>query len=319
METQKDTEAKNTDWKLLDTNHFLKMMRPSGKDILLTVLLLAGVTLVGSLFQHLGFTESNIITVYLLGVLVNAMITRSHLSSLISSFGSVLLFNYFFTEPRLTFHAYEPGYPITFAIMLIASLLTGSLANKLKDAAKQSARAAYRTKVLFDTNQLLQKAHSDEEVIRITASQVILLLNRDIIIYPVEKEVLGKGFIFQAEGDSECTVFLGEQERGVAEWVFTHQKRAGATTDVFPEAKGLYFAIRINGSVYGVLGIREDKTPMEEFEYSILISILGECALALENIKNAREKEQAALQAQREKMRANLLRTISHDLRTPLT
>ena len=63
METQKDTEAKNTDWKLLDTNHFLKMMRPSGKDILLTVLLLAGVTLVGSLFQHLGFTESNIITV----------------------------------------------------------------------------------------------------------------------------------------------------------------------------------------------------------------------------------------------------------------
>lgn len=319
METQKDTEAKNTDWKLLDTNHFLKMMRPSGKDILLTVLLLAGVTLVGSLFQHLGFTESNIITVYLLGVLVNAMITRSHLSSLISSFGSVLLFNYFFTEPRLTFHAYESGYPITFAIMLIASLLTGSLANKLKDAAKQSARAAYRTKVLFDTNQLLQKAHSDEEVIRITASQVILLLNRDIIIYPVEKEVLGKGFIFQAEGDSEGTVFLGEQERGVAEWVFTHQKRAGATTDVFPEAKGLYFAIRINGSVYGVLGIREDKTPMEEFEYSILISILGECALALENIKNAREKEQAALQAQREKMRANLLRTISHDLRTPLT
>ena len=88
---------------------------------------------------------------------------------------------------------------------------------------------------------------------------------------------------------------------------------------MFSDAKGLYLAIRINGSVYGVIGIRVEKEPVGMFEYSILISILGECALALDNLKNAREKEQAALQAQKEKMRSNLLRTISHDLRTPLT
>ncbi|MDD6194656.1 MAG: DUF4118 domain-containing protein [Lachnospiraceae bacterium] len=309
----------SADWKMIDAKHLTKMIRPSGRDILLTVLLLAGVTLLGSLFRRLGFTESNIITVYILGVLVNAIITRSHFSSLISSFCSVLLFNYFFTEPRLTFHAYEPGYTITFAIMLLAAILTGSLANKLKDAAKQSARAAYRTKVLFDTNQLLQKAQSDDEVIRITASQVMLLLDRDLVIYPVENHALGKGYIFRAEGESDSTIFFEERENQVAEWVFAHQKRAGATTDIFSDARGLYLAIRINGSVYGVMGIRVDKTPVGMFEYSILMSILGECALALENMKNAREKEQAALQAQKEKMRSNLLRTISHDLRTPLT
>ena len=47
--------------------------------------------------------------------------------------------------------------------------------------------------------------------------------------------------------------------------------------------------------------------------------MLGECALAIENIRNAREKEEAAILAQNEQLRANLLRTISHDLRTPLT
>ena len=51
----------------------------------------------------------------------------------------------------------------------------------------------------------------------------------------------------------------------------------------------------------------------------ILLSILGECALALENDKNAREKEEAAVLAKNEQLRANLLRSISHDLRTPLT
>ena len=62
-----------------------------------------------------------------------------------------------------------------------------------------------------------------------------------------------------------------------------------------------------------------NEIPLDSFENSVLLSILGECALALENIKNAREKEEAAILARNEQLRANLLRAISHDLRTPLT
>ena len=58
---------------------------------------------------------------------------------------------------------------------------------------------------------------------------------------------------------------------------------------------------------------------MDSFESSISLSILGECALALDNLRNAREKEEAAVLAKNEQLRANLLRSISHDLRTPLT
>lgn len=77
--------------------------------------------------------------------------------------------------------------------------------------------------------------------------------------------------------------------------------------------------IRVNQNVYGVAGIAVNGTPLDSFENSVLLSILGECALALENIKNAKEKEEAAVLAQNEQLRANLLRAISHDLRTPLT
>ena len=62
-----------------------------------------------------------------------------------------------------------------------------------------------------------------------------------------------------------------------------------------------------------------DEHPLDSFENSVLLSILGECALALENIRNAKEKEEAAILAKNEQLRANLLRAISHDLRTPLT
>lgn len=68
-----------------------------------------------------------------------------------------------------------------------------------------------------------------------------------------------------------------------------------------------------------MIGIDLSEKPLDAFENSVLLSILGEGALAIENRRNALEKEQAALQARNEELRANLLRTISHDLRTPLT
>ena len=276
-------------------------------------------TLLSLAFSRLGFTESNIITVYILGVLLNAILTRSHFCSLISSFCSVLFFNYYFTEPRFTFHAYEPGYSVTFVIMLIASLLTGSLAYRLKDNARESARGAYRTKVLFDTNQLLQKSRSYNDVLQVMANQAILLLDKDIIIYPVENNKVGKGYVYAKDSEENSSLFMEDSEEEVVKWVFENKKRAGATTKVFPNAKCLYLAVRINETVYGIMGIYVEKKTVSSFEYSILLSILGECALALENLNNEKAKEEAANMAQNEKLRANLLRTISHDLRTPLT
>lgn len=297
---------------------FSQHIWPSAKDLLVTVSILIAATGIGTIFRSLGFTEANIITVYILGVLLTSLFAKGRLCSVISSLASVLLFNFFFTEPRLTFHAYEPGYPFTFAIMLTAALITGTLANKLKSHAKQSEQSAFRTKILFDTNQLLHKAKDENDIINITASQLMKLLERDIIVYPETEGRLCKGYLFHNLCPAEET-FSSFEERNVAEWVFANKKRAGATTDVLNDVKNLYLAIRINQKVYGVIGIQIDNKPLDSFEYSVLLSILGECALAIENIRNADEKEQAAILAQKEQLRANLLRAISHDLRTPLT
>ncbi len=298
---------------------FSQYILPTFKDLLIILLILAVTTGIGNVFWVLGFTEANIITVYILGVLLTALFTKSQACSVISSLASVLVFNFFFTEPRLTLHAYEPGYPVTFAIMLFASLITGSLADRLKNHAKQSAQAAFRTQVLFDTNQLLQKAQDDDAMIQITAGQLMKLLERDVIAYPEQNGKLGKGYLFSTMDEINNDSFSSGLEMETAEWVLQNKRRAGATTNTWKEAKCLYLAIRINNKVYGVVGIHIDGRPLDSFENSVLLSILGECALAIENNHNAKEKEQAAVLAKNEQLRANLLRAISHDLRTPLT
>lgn len=290
----------------------------SAADILKCIVILLASSLIGTIFENLGFAEANIITVFVLGVLVISVITKHQIYSLISSIVSVLVFNFLFTEPKFTLQAYDQGYPVTFLIMFLAAFLTGSLAIRLKNQAKQSARAAYRTKVLFDTNQLLQQSKDKNEIISVTSNQLIKLLGKDVVFYLAEKEKLEEPHIFSATNEN-LEVYTSDNEKAVAGWVFKNNKRAGATTETLSSAKCLYLAVRVNNIVYGVVGIVMGEKPLDPFENSILLSILGECALALENEKNAREKEEAAVLAKNEQLRVNLLRAISHDLRTPLT
>lgn len=291
----------------------------SVKDMLKSVAMLLAATALGFLFWHMGLSEANIVTIYILGVLITSVITTHQAYSLIASVVSVIVFNFFFTEPRFTLSAYDKDYPITFGVMFIAAFLTGSLAVRLKNQAKQSARSAYRTKILFDTNQLLEQVKEKEQIIEVTAAQLMKLLNRDMVIYPVRNGELSAPAFFSPNKEKIPESYLSVNEKAVAAWVLKNNKHAGATTDTLANAVCLYLSIRMNEYVYGVVGIVIEDKPLDAFENSILLSILGECALALENEKNAKEKAEAALLAQKEQLRANLLRSISHDLRTPLT
>ena len=170
-------------------------------DIGVSVLVLLCATLLGYLFYTVGFTEANIITVYILGVVILSVITTNRLCCLVASIMSVLIFNFFFTVPRFTFRFVDPGYYVTFLIMFFASFLTGTLASRLKKNAAQSAQAAFRTKILFETNQLLQKESETTDVMAATAGQLTKLLKKDIVMYSAEKGSLQEPVVYPAGED----------------------------------------------------------------------------------------------------------------------
>ena len=296
----------------------LHIETPSVKDYILTVSIFIGCTLIGLIFQKLYFTDANIVTIYILGVLLTSILTDGYLCSLAGSFLSVVLFCFFLTEPRMSFQTYAVGYPVTFVIMLISSVLTGTLAAKLKMHARLSAQLAFRTQILFDTDRLLQKARSQKEILEITCTQLARLFDRSIVAYAAVNGRLAEGHLFSEKEKAEDQSYLTLDEQQIARWVYTNKKRAGATTHYYKNSKCLYLAIRIGEQVYGVIGVPAQKNVLDSFEYSILLSVLNECALAMDNARNAEEKEKNAVIAKNEQLRADLLRAISHDLRTPL-
>ena len=249
-------------------------LKTTCRDWALTLGILILATVLSFGFSRVGFTEANIIAVYLLAALLTSMVTSTRSSYVLSAIGGVLVFNFFFTTPKFSLRVYEHGAPLTFLIMIVAALIVGTLTDRLKSQVKQSTQAAYRTNLLFETSQMLQKATSDDKIFQTVRTQVGKLLDRHTSVLP-----------------------------GV-----TASSRRNA----------LHYPIKVQDRIYGTV-IVEGSEPLEAFENSVLLSILGECALALENSRNTAEKEEAKLQAESEKLRANLLRSISHDLRTPLT
>lgn len=298
-------------------------VQESGKqlvyDSLKTIALLIGATAIGFLFFDLGLGEANIIMTYILAVLITAVVTAGRGFSIISSIVSVLAFNFCFTEPRFTFYIYDQSYIVTFFIMLLTAIIASYLTVKIKKSAKQSASAAYRTKILLDTNSMLLKDKSKQEIVDTLANQLIKLLQRDVVFYLEENGTLSNAMPYSHDDGQVPKECYSEKERQVALWTFKNNKHAGATTATLNSSKCLYLAIRVNEKVYGVVGISMDERGLDAFENSILLSILGGGALALENEQAAIDREEAAKQAKDEKLSAHLLRAMSHDVRAPLT
>lgn len=271
-------------------------------DAVFTLMMLTAATLIGALLHRMELPNTSVTMVYLLSVLLTAAITSHRGYSIAASVITLFLFNFFFVQPVYSLKVYESGYPVSFVVMFLTALITGTLANRLQQNARQSARTAFRNKIISDTDQLLAKAASRREIMQICARQSAELLDRAVVLYETDGKSLGQSCPWPEDTDQapeaieELIAGLSEEQR--AKWCWP---------------------VHIQEKIYALLYIVDHDPPPELSAQSTLQSVLGECALALENEQNTREKEVAAVLAENERVRADLLRTISHDLRTPLT
>ena len=253
-------------------------------------------TAVGFAFYYAGFSESNIITVYILGVLLTAVWTGSHVYGAINSLFSVGAFNFFFTVPRYSFQAYDPSYPVTFLIMLFSSMIASSLASRVKAQARLTAEKSYYTELLLESSQKLQKCRTEWDCLRLTAEQLSRLFDRPVVyaVNGTEKEL-----DFRIEPSDEAAVLaaLSSEEIGVAKWVQKNNKHAGATTNTLPDSKWLFLSVRGTHGVMGIVGIPiVGYSIPDAFEKNLMIAILSECGLSQERIRLEDERNRVALQ-----------------------
>lgn len=291
-----------------------------GIDLLKTVAILAATTLLGLFFYSMGFRDASIVTCYILAVLLVSYWTDRRVYGILASVVGVLLYNFLFTVPRFTFNAIGPEYPITFIVMLLAALITSALTRKVKNQARTSAINAHRTEILLETSKKLHRADGLDGILDQAALQIRTLLGRSVVVYPEREGKLQPPKVYAMAEEEQTDAYIAEAEQAVAAWVYRNKKPAGMTTDTLPGAELYYLPIYYQEHVQAVVGLALAKdVPIEPFARSLLRAMLGEIAFAIEKYDLIQQRERAAMRAEKESLRANMLRAISHDLRTPLT
>lgn len=283
-------------------------------------MLLVGAVLLGYGFDGLGFSQSTIIMGFMLGAFLTAFWTGSWLYGAVAPVVYILAFNFFFTQPRYTFFMHDVSDLVTCAVLIITTLLTSSVTLKIKEQSKLSAIWARRTEVLLETSQKLQRAMDLSEIIDEACGQFMRLLECSVVFYLVGLEGLEKPMVFSYQNHS-VDKLLSADGQAVAAWVARNNKAAGRSTDTLTGAKGLYLPISNREQVLAVLGVAlpHERSRLRPLERGLLTAMLNETAFAIEKYQLGERQKQIVLEADRERLRADLLRAISHDLRTPLT
>lgn len=296
------------------------------QDLFLVLAVMAAATLLGLWFYHSRFSNANIITIYILAVLVASVMTSSRIYGLLAAVLYVLLFNFLFIDPRFTLLVYDSAYLMTYLVTAIAALITGTVTIRMKNIARMSAENEYQARILLDTSGKLERAAGSGDVVLVTCEQLVHLLGRAVAFFPAEEfpflppseDLPGPPYLFPA-GEKTIDAGLLDRETEAVLWTMENRHHAGAFTSHFPDYSCRYLCIFSEEICYGVIGISMDRRPFTDFEKTILLSIVHECTLALENERISRTRKEAEIRAENERLRAGLLRSLSHDLRTPLT
>ena len=293
-------------------------------DIWVSAAILTVTTLLCWWFEKLGLNDAALITLYILAVLLISFFTNGYLCGIVSSILSVNIFNFLFTVPYFSLKSYAPGYPVTLIVMFLTAFLTSYLTAQVRRQAQQHAQNAYRTEILLSANRILERATDENEIFRSAADQVGKLLMRSVLLYPVRDNKLDIPIpvpFGEDEGSLRSSASISSEQK-VAEWVIGNNVQAGASTGIFDDSAFWYLAVRVNDddAVCAVVAIRIGKNePIDPFDKNLVLAMLGECAVAIDKERLDRAGEQYAFRIEQEQMRSNLLRSISHDLRTPLT
>ena len=273
------------------------------KDMLKMILILVLCTLIGKGFMHFQFLITTPIMIYILGIVFVSIWTSGYIYSLLASLFSVLCFNFFFTYPYFSLLS-DPSYITTYIVMFVVAMSSSSLMSRLKKQSFENAKQVYRTQVLLEMSQLLQKANDVNAIYASMLKQLHKLLDTDLVLYPHNDEPILLG---------QCPL-----ETDIVAWIYENRHEAGKTTSYHGDSMCLYLPINGTQEVLGVVGIvLKDK--IDPFEKNLWIAILDECGMALEKEMIRLENLKIEQQAKQEALRADLLRMISHDLRTPLT
>ncbi len=282
-------------------------------DLFGSLLVMFAAAVFAHALHRLGFALPNVIMVLLLGVVLCSVWFGSH-AGIAACVVAVLTFNYFFTEPYFTFAIGDTQYVVTFFVMLVVALSLSTLTSRVKRQAVFARQQEGRTDSLYRLSRLLSRTAGRLPIVTAARDMLAATLRADFVVF-LEDD----GKVLKVEKSTLAAV--DPREQAVVTWVLRNGQPAGQGTGTLSAADGLYLPLKGSRDVLGVLGVRFHNPRDLAFRdlRNLIETFAAQIAVALEREELSETTRDAMVKVEGERLRSSLLRSISHDLRTPLT
>jgi two-component system sensor histidine kinase KdpD len=284
------------------------------RNPILAVILVGLATGLSSLLRDF-FDPTNLVMIYLLCTVV-ASVYLGLTSSILVSILGVLVFDFIFVPPFLSFAIDDFRFIISMVSLLVVGIVISYLTSQFRRQTEAAWQRERQTASLYSLGRDLAVSNDLDSYIKAILQRTRDTFENDAIIFLPEalnKEIL-KPYVNNPE------IKVNENENAAAWWAFQHQKIIGKGTDTLPNSEGRYFPLVTARGIVGVLALREltgapDLTPTQE---RLAEAYCDLSAVAIEGILLTQENRNTELLKASERLQTALLNSISHDLRTPL-
>ena len=276
-------------------------------------LLIAATTLLAKLGEPL-IGRGAIDLIYLVPVILAATLYGLR-PGLFASVAAALAFNFFFLDPVHTFTVADPQSVLTMLILTGVAVVTSNLAGRLRTRAQIGVRSAQENAAMASFAQTLARASDREttaiatceEVSRLLDVRAVVMTHRDGLLQPLAAR----------PGEAR----ISPVDQAAAEWAWTSGEPAGRGTNTLLASDWQFHPLKTGLGVLAILGIArdDDRDPVSAGRAALLATLVGQAALAFERLHLEDEMRGLSVLEERDRLRAALLSSIGHDLRTPLT
>ncbi len=299
---------------VIDGGHQNRNWKDTLYCLFIMMVLLISATVISFVFRIVDFPETNIVLVYMLAVLLTARITYGYIFGFLACVIATGAFNFFFAEPYLAFSVEASNYIITFVVMTITALITSTLTSYGKQKTLEANRKEAETKALYTLTHRLSGAADMDDIASIAISTISDIIGTQAACLCFDENGMPmRTFLQQVSPEKQIRLDYTD------------------TTDIKSQIqminsdyiKGVEF---YDWPVYGsetILGIiripKERAATMNESQTRLLKTMIESIALAMDRCWSMNHRIRTNEEIMRERCRGNMLRAISHDLRTPLS
>ncbi len=289
------------------------MNTKQAKNIIFSIGILGSTLLICEVLYRNDLGNQNINIVMSMAIFIITAVTEGYLYGVLSAVIGVFSYDFLITPPRFGF-SFTVEFPVTLIILLLVAITSSTITTRIKTEAIHARQRHQHAELLYSINRKLLSTRDLDTIAKYSVEYLKDELMRSVALFAnIEPKGRPKPYFGHVKEDVDIEYFMNEKIFDLIRLAVDKQKA------LYDKDYGYFLPIVTQNITYGVFAFSLGENDLNKKQRMFLELIADQTAQALRMYRLMEEQQEIKVMIEAEKVKNSFLRSVSHDLRTPLT